>query len=82
MNLRPGKNPYDDEMLRLARLRQIARERQEEEDAAREWAEYRANQARFPVKPRPGHHNAAAAAKAGREDEYIDAMKNRYGGEW
>jgi hypothetical protein len=30
---------------------------------------------------KPGNHHASAAFKAGREDEYIDRMKNRYGGE-
>ncbi len=35
-----------------------------------------------PVEPRPGSHWAAAASRQGREDEYIDAMRNRYGGEW
>lgn len=34
--------------------------------------------------PRPGPGNAAAVAafKQGLEDEYIDGMKSRYGGEW
>ena len=31
---------------------------------------------------RPGSHHAAAWFKAGREDEYIDGMKYRCGGEW
>jgi hypothetical protein len=31
---------------------------------------------------KPGNGAAAAAFKAGREDEYIDRMRNRYGGEW
>ena len=31
---------------------------------------------------RPGNAAARAAFKAGREDEYIDRMKARYGGEW
>lgn len=35
-----------------------------------------------PLVVRPGSHWAAAAFKAGREDEYIDAMRNRYGDEW
>jgi hypothetical protein len=30
----------------------------------------------------PGNQHAQAAFKEGREDEYIDAMKGRYGGEW
>lgn len=35
-----------------------------------------------PLVIRPGSHWAAAAYKAGREDEYIDAMRSRYGEEW
>ena len=35
-----------------------------------------------PLVIRPGSHWAAAAFKAGREDEYIDAMRSRYGEEW
>lgn len=31
---------------------------------------------------RPGNAAANAAFKAGREDEYIDRMRFRYGGEW
>ena len=31
---------------------------------------------------KPGTQHAAAALKVGREDEYIDAMASRYGGEW
>ena len=34
------------------------------------------------VSAKPGSHYAAAAFKAGREDDYIDAMNSRYGGEW
>jgi hypothetical protein len=34
------------------------------------------------ISARPGSHYAAAAYKAGREDEYIDAMNGRYGGEY
>ena len=30
----------------------------------------------------PGSHHAAAWFKAGKEDEYIDGMKYRYGDEW
>lgn len=30
----------------------------------------------------PGNRWAAAAFKAGVEDEYVDAMRCRYGGEW
>jgi hypothetical protein len=31
---------------------------------------------------KPGSAAASAAFKAGREDEYIDRMRNRFGGEW
>ena len=34
------------------------------------------------ISARPGSHWAAAAYKSGREDDYIDAMNGRYGGEW
>jgi hypothetical protein len=30
----------------------------------------------------PGNHHAQAAFKEGREDEYIDRMRGRFGGEW
>jgi hypothetical protein len=35
-----------------------------------------------PAPVRPGSHNAAAAYRAGCEDEWIDRMAARYGGEW
>jgi hypothetical protein len=31
---------------------------------------------------RPGNAAAKAAFKAGREEEYIDRMRSRFGGEW
>ena len=31
---------------------------------------------------KPGNQHSQAAFKEGREDEYIDRMKGRYGGEW
>jgi hypothetical protein len=31
---------------------------------------------------KPGNVNARAAYRAGREDEYSDRMRSRYGGEW
>lgn len=31
---------------------------------------------------RPGSHHARAAFAAGREDEYSNRMKQKYGGEW
>ena len=30
----------------------------------------------------PGSHHAAVAFRAGREDEYADRMRSKYGGEW
>jgi hypothetical protein len=33
------------------------------------------------VVARPGSHHAAAAFKVGQEDEYINVMQGRYGGE-
>lgn len=30
----------------------------------------------------PGSHHAAAAAKVGREDEYSNRMRQKFGGEW
>ena len=35
-----------------------------------------------PVVIQPGSQHAAAAFKAGFEDEYIDRMNYRYGDEW
>ncbi len=35
-----------------------------------------------PAPVRPGSHNAAAAYRLGCEDEWIDRMATRYGGEW
>lgn len=31
---------------------------------------------------KPGSYYARQAYKAGREEEYIDRMRSRYGGEW
>ena len=30
----------------------------------------------------PGSHHAAAAFRAGRDDDYADRMRSKYGGEW
>ena len=38
--------------------------------------------ARAPLVVKPGIHNARAAFRAGREDEYSDRMRAKYGGEW
>lgn len=35
-----------------------------------------------PLTVKPGNVHARAAYRAGREDEYIDRMQGRYGGEW
>jgi hypothetical protein len=35
-----------------------------------------------PLVIKPGYIHARAAYRAGREDEYIDRMQSRYGGEW
>jgi hypothetical protein len=82
------KSPYWIEHARLERIRQandILAEQQEEED--------RLNT--FPIEPcrippecrtdiviKPGSQHAQAAFKEGREDEYIDRMRGRFGGEW
>ena len=82
------KSPYWIEHARLRRIREandILAEQQEEED--------RLNT--FPIEPcrippecrtdivvKPGNQHSQAAFKEGREDEYIDRMKGRYGGEW
>lgn len=43
-------------------------------------ANRRARRCDAPVKP--GSHNAAAAYRLGCEDQWIDEMANRYGGDW
>lgn len=35
-----------------------------------------------PLVIKPGNVNARAAYRAGREDEYSDRMRSRFGGEW
>jgi hypothetical protein len=37
---------------------------------------------RIDLTVKPGSQHAQAAFKEGREDQYIDAMQGRYGGEW
>jgi len=37
---------------------------------------------RIDLTVKPGSQHAQAAFKEGREDEYIDRMQGRYGGEW
>jgi hypothetical protein len=38
--------------------------------------------ARPPLVIKPGRMNASRAFRAGREDEYSDRMRSRYGGDW
>lgn len=38
--------------------------------------------ARAPLVIKPGRMNASRAFRAGREDEYSDRMRAKYGGEW
>jgi len=82
------KSPYWIEHARLERIRQandILAELQEEQDRldlvplepCRITPEGRGD-----IVIAPGNQHAQAAFKAGREDEYIDRMKSRYGGEW
>jgi hypothetical protein len=81
-------SPYWVEHARLRRIREandILAEQQEEADRlslvpvepCRIPPECRA-----PIVIKPGSQHAAAAYKAGREDEYIDATNGRFGGEW
>jgi hypothetical protein len=86
--IRPTTSPYWIEHARLRRIREandILAEQQEEED--------RLNT--FPIEPcrippecrtdiviAPGSQHAQAAFKEGREDEYVDTMQGRYGGDW
>jgi hypothetical protein len=81
-------SPYWIEHARLRRIREandILAEQQEEEDRlnvvplepCRTPPECRSD-----IVIAPGNQHAQAAFKEGREDEYIDRMKSRYGGEW
>jgi hypothetical protein len=38
--------------------------------------------ARPPLVIKPGRMNASRAFRTGREDEYSDRMRSRFGGEW
>jgi hypothetical protein len=38
--------------------------------------------ARPPLVVKPGRMNASRAYRAGREDEYSDRMRSKFGGEW
>ena len=81
-------SPYWIEHARLRRIREandILAEQQEEEDRLNTVP---LEPCRIPPECRsdiviaPGNQHAQAAFKEGREDEYIDRMKSRYGGEW
>jgi hypothetical protein len=81
-------SPYWIEQARLGRIREandILAELQEEQD--------RLNlvplepcritpEGRGDIVIKPGNQHAQAAFKAGREDEYIDRMRSKFGGEW
>lgn len=86
--IRPTTSPYWVEQARLRRIREandILAEQQEEQDRLD----------LVPLEPcrippecmsdiviAPGNQHAQAAFKEGREDEYIDRMRGRFGGEW
>jgi len=80
-------SPYWVEQARLRRIREandILAEQQEEEDRlnlvplpCRVTPEGRAD-----IVIAPGNQHAQAATKEGREDEYIDRMRSKFGGEW
>ena len=81
-------SPYWVEQARLRRIREqndILAEQQEEQDRL-SWVPL--EPCRIPPECRtdiviaPGNQHAQAAFKAGREDEYIDRMRGRFGGEW
>jgi hypothetical protein len=48
------------------------------------FAKYAASRKRLPdpTPIKPGSDNASTAYRAGVEDEYIDRMETRHGGEW
>jgi hypothetical protein len=86
--IRPTTSPYWIEHARRRREEEKNRliaEQQEEED--------RLNivplepcrippECRIDLTIKPGSQHAQAAFKEGREDEYIDRMRGRFGGEW
>ena len=81
-------SPYWVEHARLRRIREandILAEQQEEEDRLNTFPVEPCRippECRTPIVIKPGSQHAAAAYRAGREDEHIDAMNSRYGGEW
>jgi hypothetical protein len=80
-------SPYWVEHARLRRIREandILAEQQEEQDRLSLVPVEPCRvppECRTPIVIKPGSQHAAAAYKAGREDEYIDATNGRYGGE-
>ena len=81
-------DPYSIKQAELRRIREandILAEQQEEQDRL---SIVPLEPCRIPPECRsdivikPGNQHAQAAFKEGREDEYIDRMKSRYGGEW
>jgi hypothetical protein len=82
------KSPYWIEHARLERIRQandILAEQQEEADRL-SWVPLEPcripPECRIDLTVKPGSQHAQAAFKEGREDQYIDAMQGRYGGDW
>jgi hypothetical protein len=81
-------SPYWVEQARLRRIREandILAEQQEEEDRL-SWVPLEPcripPECRTDIVVKPGNQHAQAAFKAGREDEYIDRMQGRYGGDY
>lgn len=61
-------------------LREYLRQHDQTEPAEHE--QHEAEPRPCPVPIKPGSHNAAAAYRAGCEDEWADRMQAKYGGEW
>jgi hypothetical protein len=81
-------SPYWIEHARLRRIREandILAEQQEEQDRL-SWVPL--EPCRIPpecttdIVIKPGSQHASAAFKEGAEDEYIDRMRSKFGGEW
>ena len=85
---RTTTSPYWVEQARLRRIREandILAEQQEETDRLETVPLEPCRippECRSDIVIKPGNQHAQAATKEGREDEYIDRMKSRYGGEW
>jgi len=81
-------SPYWANHARLRRIREandILAEQQEEEDRLNTFPLEPCRippECKTPIVVLPGSQHAAAAYKAGKEDEHTDAMNGRYGGEW